>query len=144
MSKLEGRRSDTLLLGPQSVIQGSTLSCTLFLIFILDFPDIFHEKRHDPKEMSECKRTNAKTFVDDAYLLTRKEDDLTMQESIEKTMKTVENYMQSNELALNKDKTQIMLITDDDNMKKNLNIEMKGKIIKHQNELDNSWKHSVR
>ena len=127
--QLEGKRSESLILGPQSVIQGSTLSCTLFLIYILDFPDIFHDSKHEPKTMSECVRTNAKTFVDDAYLLTRPKDDQTMKQAIMDTMDKVENYMKSNRLSLNKDKTQIMLITDDDFLKKNLEIEMSGKTI---------------
>ena len=133
--QLEGKRSESLVLGPQSVIQGSTLSCTLFLIYILDFPDIFHDSKHEPKTMSECVKTNAKTFVDDAYLLTRRKDDQTMKQAIMETMDRVEKYMKANRLSLNKDKTQIMLIMDDDFLKKNLEIVMSGKTIKHQREL---------
>ena len=85
--------------------------------------------------MLECPRTNAKTFVDDAYLLTRTKDDQSMEDAIVETMNKVEDYMRSNRLSLNKDKTQFMLITKDDLLKKNLAIEMSGKVVKHQREL---------
>ena len=120
--QLEGKHSDTLLFGPQSVIQGSTLSCTLFLIYILDFPDIFHDIKHEPEAMRKCPNTNTKTFVDDAYLLTQKKDNQTMKEAIVITMDTVKDYMRENKLSLNKEKTQVMLITDNNLLKKKLMI----------------------
>ena len=73
--------------------------------------------------------------MDDAYLLTRKKDDQKMEDAIIDTMNKVEEYMKSNRLSLNKDKTQFMLISKDERLKKEIAIEMSGKIVKHQREL---------
>ena len=84
--QIEGRRSEKLLIGPNSVIQGSTLSCMLYLIYILDFPELFHSEKHKPAEYRECPKTNLKTLIDDAYLKTLKENNKTFQETVYETM----------------------------------------------------------
>ena len=38
--QVEGARSELLACGPRSVIQGSTLSCILYLVYILDMPQL--------------------------------------------------------------------------------------------------------
>ena len=63
--QVEGKRSETLITGLWSVIQGSSLSCILYLILILDFPDIFHKVKHEPLEMRNCHKPNLNTSIDD-------------------------------------------------------------------------------
>ena len=41
--QVEGQCFQKLLTRPQSVIQGSSLNCIMFLIFILDMPGLFHQ-----------------------------------------------------------------------------------------------------
>ena len=43
---LEGKKSQKLSVGPRSVIQGSTMSTCMFLLYVLDLPDLFHKKLH--------------------------------------------------------------------------------------------------
>ena len=62
--QVAGRDSDKLLVGDNSVTQGSTLSCTIYLIYVLDLPAIFHDEMHNPKEEMNCNETKAKTFVE--------------------------------------------------------------------------------
>ena len=38
--------SEQLVVGPQSVTQGSSLSCVLYIIMILDITSIYHESAH--------------------------------------------------------------------------------------------------
>ena len=133
--QLEGQRSEKLEIGPFSVIQGSTMSCILFLIYILDMPLIFHDKNHSPEEYRECKRTNLKTFVDDSYLKTYKEDDKTMEETIRNTMDKVLQYTKANKLSVNPDKTQIMLQTTNNKIKDDFSIVLNGKTIRHKNKI---------
>ena len=40
---IDGATSSTLHIGNRSVVQGSVLSCALYLIYILDLPHLFHE-----------------------------------------------------------------------------------------------------
>ena len=70
--QIEGKISEKLDIGPNSVIQGLTLSCILFLIYILDMPVIFHSKSHKPEEYRKCSEVNIKTFVDDSYVKAKK------------------------------------------------------------------------
>ena len=46
--------SNTLLVCPQSVTQGLTLSCVLYLIFILNITQTFHQTTHKPLQHIEC------------------------------------------------------------------------------------------
>ena len=131
--QVEGARSELLTCGPRSVIQGSTLSCILYLVYILDMPQLFHEMRHEPKEHRECKNQDLKTFVDDAYIQAMKTPNKTFEELTIKTMSTVETYMKNNRLSLNKEKTQVMLFTKNTNEKTNFKVMLNNKEIKHKN-----------
>ena len=73
------KKSETL----QTVVQGSSVSCVLFLIFILDLPQIFHKERHTLQQQVNCIQPNAKTFIDDmGIVITKtKEDDETETET---------------------------------------------------------------
>ena len=133
--QLDGFKSDKLDVGPTSVVQGSTLSCMLYLLFILDLPELFHSTQHQPAQYRECSQVNLKTFVDDGFLLTQKHHDKTLKETIENTMGIVENYTKANRLSLNADKTKIMLLTKDTDYKDNFEIHLAGKPIRHSKEI---------
>ena len=128
--QIEGVKSDKLLIGPYSVIQGSTLSCALFLIYILDMPNIFHVSPHPPEEQRSCSEPNLKTFIDDSYIVIKKKKDEELKSLILKTMKKVEDYTLSNRLHLNQDKTQILLQTKNVEFKRKFSINLGGKEIK--------------
>ena len=128
---LQGHDSDVLVTGPQSVIQGSTLSGVLYLLYILDLPSIFHNGRHNPQEQMECKRTNLETYVDDNYLTVTTQDKGTLNEAIYEAMNKVQCYTAANRLMLNKDKSQIMIITKDTNLRENFSIILDNKEIRH-------------
>ena len=66
--QIQNIESDVLSVGPKSVTQGSTLSCCLFLIYILDAPRMGHGATHSPLEYRNCPKTNLSTFVDDNYV----------------------------------------------------------------------------
>ena len=133
--QVAGRDSEKLLVGDNSVTQGSTLSCTIYLIYVLDLPAIFHEEMHNPKDEMNCKGTKAKTFVDDAILTTTQGQHKDITQAIETTIEKMENYMKSNKLCLNKDKTKVMILTKNDNLKKNFKMVVQEKTITHQKNL---------
>ena len=133
--QVQAHRSQKINLGPNSVIQGSTLSCTLFLIYIMDMPLIFHTQPHTPQEYRECKQTNLKMYVDDSYLKTYKQPNTTMEETVMQTMAQVIKYTKANELAINPEKTLVMLQTRDQRIKDNFSVELNGREIKHQSQI---------
>ena len=59
---IQNAKSDCLVTGPRSVVQGSTLSGVLYLIYILDLPYLTHEEIHDPESYRKCQNPNIKTF----------------------------------------------------------------------------------
>ena len=72
--------------GPQYVTQGLTLSCTLFLIYILGMSMMFHDTRHSPEDQLKCPRENQKTFVDDNLIIVKKHPDKTLSQTVTDTM----------------------------------------------------------
>ena len=131
--QLQGFDSQDLLIRPQSVVQGNTLSCLLFLLYILDSPVLFHDTRHQPLHQRTCTQPTLETYIDDNYIITTKSNFTTIKESIQDIMKKVGEYTSANRLALSKDKTQIMLISKDKNLKQNFKINLSGKEVKHRN-----------
>ena len=127
--------SETLAVGPRSVTQGSTLSCVLYIVYILDITRIFHDVQHTPKEYNLCHRTNAKTFVDDNFLLTKPRQDQTLHDSVAETMDKVTDYMNANLLIINPDKSKIMVISNNQKTKANFEFQIGQKTLKHQNSL---------
>ena len=112
--QLQAMQSEKLLTGPQLVVQGSTISCALFLIYVLDLPQIFHNTPkcpptpHSPQEQINGGEPNTKYFVDDEYILiTKKKEDTPLRDQIEQAMKFFSEYT----AALTQDKSLIMLVT---------------------------------
>ena len=132
--QVDGFRSENLMVGPNSVVQGSVLSCTLYLIFILDLPELFHNEKHDPIQDRNCKKTSIKTFIDDTYLKANKEPNKDLTTTVRENMDKMEEYTKGNQLALNSEKTKIILFTKDKEYKDNFSITLNNKEVKHQNE----------
>ena len=107
----------------------------MYIIYILDITRIYHDKQHNPKEYYDCSRTNAKTFVDDNFLLTKPKINQTLQESVLEMIQLVEDYMNANLLALNPDKSKIMVISNNPDTKKNFEVLIGDKVLKHQTSL---------
>jgi hypothetical protein len=120
---VDGQTSGSLHIGPVSVVQGSVLSCILFLIYTLDMPLIHHDVQHDAVGEARCSMPSSSSFVDDWVITIRETKDRPLQQGINETMIRIENYMKANQLALNTDKTQLMIITRQKQNQSNLIIE---------------------
>ena len=129
-------QSDILLVGPRSITQGSTLSCILYLIFILDITQIYHKKKYDIQEYSECSnreteenigcdQTNAKTYVDNKVIITKPKNDQSIQQAVINTISRIEDYTNANRLALN----------PDGKLKQNFSVTVGRKEIRHEKKL---------
>ena len=94
----------------------------LYLIFILDFPLIFHDKFHSPNEDAECNKATALTFVDDINSTSKEEADKSLQDTMLNNLDECKEYMNANKLALNRPKTKTFAITDDINIADSLSI----------------------
>ena len=110
---MDGVTSDSLHIGNRSVIQGSVMLCALYLIYIIDMPVIFHTTMHSMEETDKCVKPALQTFVDDAICTVTKQSNMPLQQSVDATMETIGNYMQVNHLALNRDKTQLLILNRD-------------------------------
>ena len=129
--QIEHIDSDVLPVGTKSVTQGSTLSCIFYLIFILDVPQIGHQVSHEQIQYRNCSKPTYATFVDDNYVIIKKTNK-TIEEHVKETLEEVKNYMDSNHLALNGDKTIIMIISKKKReLKENFKVEIQGQEIKH-------------
>ena len=137
--------SEPLAVGERSVTQGSALSGLLYIIMILDITSIYHEKTHTPVEANQCQKytkdpdyrsnfqnSNAKTFVDDNIIHTKATQDKTIQQAVMDTITTLEGYMNANLLALNPEKSRVMLLTKNKQIKENFKIKVAGKVLTHQ------------
>ena len=77
--QIDGAKSDYLHIGSRSVIQGSVLSCILYLIYMLDIPLLFHQKAHTMEQTESCKSHNIQTFIDDILVSIQAEADKSLQ-----------------------------------------------------------------
>ena len=110
---MDGETSPSLHIGNRSVIQESVMSCALYLIYILDMPTIFHGSIHTIQHTDNCKEPALQTFVDDTICTVIKSPNLPLQTSVDTTMNKIEDYMRANQLALNRDKTQLLILHKD-------------------------------
>ena len=133
--QIQTAKSDCLVTGPQSGVQGSTLSGVLYLIYILDLPYITHETIHKPAEYRKCCQPNLKTFIDDCMAKVNKRTDSTLQMEVTKFMNTMEDYASANKLIVNPDKTKVIILSKNQAVKDNFLITLKGQEIKHSPEV---------
>ena len=108
---IEGTYSEELYVGPMSVVQGSTLSCLLYLIFILDLPILYHTLRPNIQQQEQCNNPTPTTFVDDTVVTLNLDDIKTNQNNLELCFHRIQDYMTANRLHLNQDKTTLLIVS---------------------------------
>ena len=89
------------------------MSCLLYLIYIMDIPNVFHSKQHLVEDTDNCSKPYIQTFVDDLMTTIRKDPQVPLQSTVENTLNVIEDYMRANLLSLNRDKTQVMILNRD-------------------------------
>ena len=158
--------SEPLAVGPVSVTQGSALSGILYIIMILDITSIYHETTHNPQEARECQKTNldpairntcqnanAKTFVDDNIIHTKPVNGNSIQQAVLDVIDKLETYTNANKLALNPEKSRVMVLTKDKKIQQDFQVTVAGKVLGHQPSLkilgnivsaDLTWEEHVR
>ena len=147
---LEGQLSSILNSGPRSVVQGSGMSCILFLIFTLDLPLIFEDARITIEKIEKSTEPDSIGYVDDNFIHIKKNKSL--QESLEDTMSKIAIYMSSNLLSLNRDKTQLLVLSKSSQLKQTIMLPAIPKNIVHKPTLkilgieitdELNWRHFV-
>lgn len=130
---VESKRSQVLPTGPRSVVQGSVLSCLMYLLYILDMPMIYHESQHTTLADSHCGRTTASTYVDDVnntIKCAKNSPDLLNKKLHENLAKT-KSYFDANKLAMNCGKTKIFVVSRHPDRQKQIKLRTEDKIILH-------------
>ena len=127
---MEGDISDELHIGDMSVIQGSTLSCLLYLLYTLDLPLLFYEEKLKIEDQIYNKTPNSTTYVDDTTTTVNLPKDDNKQDIINTTTNKLLDYMNSNLLTMNPTKTQLMILSKNPNIKNSLQINTPTKTIK--------------
>ena len=120
---IQGRQSKHKKCHRFSTIQGSVLSGLMYLIYIMDYPLLFHEKQHSAIENHKCNKPTSATFVDDINETMKTCKDKTLQQTMTKNLEEITQYMQANKLSLNQLKTKIFAVTKDKTIKETLKIE---------------------
>ena len=72
--QVESFTSPLLHIGPRSVIQGSALSCILYIIFTLDLPLIFTENSISVHKEELSKEPKSTTYINDNIAVQKAED----------------------------------------------------------------------
>ena len=119
--------SEELHIGPLSVCQGSTLSGLLYMIYTLDYPVIHQEKLLTIEEYIEDKNPKTNTFVDDSISrIMISKDKKTNNEIIKNVLNDISDYMNANHLVLNEDKSKLLILSQEEKIKKEIEIEIEG------------------
>ena len=128
--KINTHDSDILLTGDQSVGQGSVSSGLLYLIFTLDMAMQTHNLKHNNhSEYSKCLNHFMNTYVDDCFALIRTENN-NLWQKIEEYIVKMNLYYINNELQINVSKTNVMVISDNEEDNNN-NITIEGNKIEN-------------
>ena len=109
-------------MSPYGTIQGSVLASLMYLIYILDFPLLFHKEHHNPIEHVKCKQPTALTYVDDINNTVKSVENIQLNTTMNECLDLCKDYMNSNNLSLNKPKTKIFAITENINTAESLKI----------------------
>ena len=107
---------------PYGTIQGSVLASLMYLIYILDFPLLFHDEVHNPIEDINCTKETALTYVDYINNTVKAVENTPLQNTMTDSLDKCKTYMNDNKLSLNKPKTKIFGISEDINIKESLHI----------------------
>ena len=134
---LQGRRqtvtvdtyqSDILYTGLMSVCQGSTLLGLLYLIYTLDYPLLLSHNKLSIKEYDETKDPKTTTFVDDSVVKIKMDNDINQHnQQIKNTLDMITDYMNSNTLVINQDKSKLLVLTKQQEIRENISIQVQGK-----------------
>ena len=103
--QLESYTSPPIHTGPRSVIQGSAMSCLLFIIYTRDLPHIFNPSPLSVQQEELSSRPKSTIYIEDNFIYITPFVGKTLQQSINWTIERVQDYMDNNKLKLNKDKT---------------------------------------
>lgn len=130
---VEASQSETKAVGDRSVIQGSTLSCLMYLIYIMDMPSVTHIKNHTPLQDANCLRPTTLTYVDDlnTTVTTTKDNPQHLTELLHNNLQVTQQYMNANRLSLNSEKTKIFIISKHPDRKNQVKLVVGDKIIAH-------------
>ena len=121
-------QSDTLYTGPMSVCQGSTLSGLLYLIYTLDYPLLFEDKKTTIEEYDKTEKPKTTTFVYDSIVKIKMEDNPSKHNiQIKTTLDKITDYMNSNTLVINEDKSKLLVITNKNEIRDNIQLKIEGK-----------------
>ena len=109
---VDGHLSSPLRLPPCSVIQGGIGSGLLYLVYTNDLPDVIHSHRVNHKEpMAYCAEDgNMVNFVDDGTAYVSDKNPQTVSNKLSDHYKKIEQYMHSNKLVINSDKTHLLVM----------------------------------
>ncbi len=107
-----GSQSNILVTGPSSVIRGSIMSSSFYLLYILDLPLLLHPVKHSTiDKYRKCTKPITSTFVDDLYSIVYQKKNINIWITIKKHIQLYNEYFNNNMLRNNQDKTKVMLIT---------------------------------
>ena len=109
--QINGTNSSNLYTGPFSVIQGSTLSCLLYLIYTLDLPTLYHDSNPTIQHQIECTQPTPTTFVDDTTITVDISNPANRQQNLNSALLKVKEYVDCNKLSINPDKTKLFVIS---------------------------------
>ena len=132
---VDGFYSDYLHIGRKSVIQGSVMSCLLYLIYVMDIPNLFHVNQHPVELSDECDKPSIQTFVDNLMTTIRKDPQEHLQTTVENTLNKIEDYMRDNLLSLNRYKTQVMVLNKDPILQSKIDIPASPKNITNRSSM---------
>ena len=125
---VEAFQSNTLDTGPLSVCQGSTLSGSLCLVYTLDYPLLHHKYQLNMKQYDKSNENKTTTFVDDSSIQIKiGTDTIENNALIKNSLDKIKMYMDSNSLVLNKDKSKLIVITNQPEIRNKISIVIEGK-----------------
>ena len=129
--EIDGMQSNNLYTGPFSVVQGSTLSCLLYLIYTLDLPTVYHTRNPTIEQQIKCNQPTPTTFVDDTIVKVDIQDPASRQQNFLNALLKIKDYMDSNKLSLNPEKTKIFVLSQNPDIRKQIYLDVQPKRIVH-------------
>ena len=129
--EIDGVKSNNLFTGPFSVVQGSTLSCLLYLIYTLDLPTVYHSNNPTIEHQINCNQPTPTNFVDDTIVKEDIQDPASRQQNVMNALSTIKDYMDSNKLALNPEKTKLFVLSQNPEIRKEIYLDVQPKRIVH-------------